>query len=118
MIWARWGAWMMFAAILMGAFGAHALKTRLDAYGLEVWRTAVLYHALHALGLFAVAWMSGYTADPKLATAGGLMVAGIFLFSGSLYVLALTGVRALGAVTPFGGLCFLAAWIIVALAKI
>jgi uncharacterized membrane protein YgdD (TMEM256/DUF423 family) len=101
----------MFAGVAAGAFGAHGLKGRIDAEMLGVWQTGVQYHLVHALGLFAVAWLR--TRHPQarlLPAAGWLMFAGIVLFSGSLYVLALTGLRWLGAITPLGGLAFLLAW--------
>jgi uncharacterized membrane protein YgdD (TMEM256/DUF423 family) len=98
-----------FLAVSAGAFGAHGLRDRLDARSLEIFETAARYQMYHALGLFAVAWLAANTA-------GWLMLAGIVLFSGSLYALALTGVRAFGAVTPIGGACFLAAWVALAVA--
>ena len=106
---------LMFVAVALGAFGAHALKSRLAPEMLEVWHTGVQYHAWHALGLFAVGLLMLHWPDrADLAAAGWLMVAGIALFSGSLYALALTGTRALGAITPIGGLAFLAAWLVLA----
>ena len=102
----RIAAAFCFLAVALGAFGAHALKGTLEASGmLDAWNKAVLYHLVHAVALVALA----------LAGAGNratyfLLVAGIVLFSGSLYVMALTNVRALGAITPFGGLCLLAGW--------
>lgn len=107
----------MFAAVALGAFGAHALRARLTPDMLAVWQTAVLYHAWHALGLFGVGLLLlQWPERGLLAIAGGLFIAGILLFSGSLYALALTGVRGLGAVTPFGGVAFLAGWVAVAVA--
>ena len=107
----------MFAAVALGAFGAHALRARLAPDMLAVWQTAVLYHAWHALGLFGVGLLLlQWPESGLLAIAGVLFVAGILLFSGSLYALALTGVRGLGAVTPFGGVAFLAGWAAVAVA--
>ncbi len=99
-----------------GAFGAHGLKRVLSPDMLSVWHTAVLYQLIHALGMLAVAALGGRFGSPLLSSAGSLMFVGIVLFSGSLYVLALTGTKWLGAVTPLGGLAFLAAWGIVALA--
>jgi len=110
-------ALLMAAAVGAGAFGAHALRTRVDAAALAIWNTAVQYHAWHALGLLAVGLFMLHVPDRSgLPLAGWLFVAGIVLFSGSLYALALTGIRTLGAVTPFGGLCFLAGWVALALA--
>jgi uncharacterized membrane protein YgdD (TMEM256/DUF423 family) len=101
----------MFVAVALGAFGAHALKARLTPDMTSVWQTAVQYHAWHALALFALGLlMLHFPERAGLGLAGWLFVAGIVLFSGSLYVLALTGVRGLGAVTPFGGVAFLAGW--------
>jgi uncharacterized membrane protein YgdD (TMEM256/DUF423 family) len=106
--WARCGCAAMFLAVAAGAFGAHALKARLSAEMLAVWETAARYQVYHALGLFVVAWLAerGRRTDP----VGWLFLAGILLFSGSLFALALTGERRLGAITPLGGLCFLAGW--------
>ncbi len=95
----------------LGAFGAHALKARLGASDmLGTYNTAVQYHQIHALAILAVAALSFYRPNALLITAGWLFVAGILLFSGSLYALALSGVRVLGAITPFGGLAMLAGW--------
>ena len=111
------GAGNMFLAVAAGAFGAHALKARLSVEMLAVWQTAVNYHMVHALGLLAIGLMIGAShalPTPRyaifLTRAGSAMLVGIVLFSGSLYVLALTGIRILGAITPFGGLGFLLAW--------
>ncbi len=108
---------LLFAAVGAGAFGAHALKARLGADLLAVWQTAVQYHFWHALGLFAVGIL--LRVDPGrrgVAAAGWLLVVGIALFSGSLYAMALSGVRSLGMVTPFGGAALLAAWAMLAYA--
>ena len=100
-----------FAAVALGAFGAHALKARLSAEMLAVWRTGVEYHFYHALGLLAVGLVAAQLPDSTpLKWSGWLMLAGIVLFSGSLYALALSGERWLGAITPVGGAAFLAAW--------
>jgi uncharacterized membrane protein YgdD (TMEM256/DUF423 family) len=112
-------ALLMFAAVAAGAFGAHALRSKLSADLLATWQTAVTYHALHALGLFGVALLMLHWPDRSdLALAGWLMIAGVALFSGSLYALSLTGTRALGAITPFGGIAFLAAWLVLAWAAL
>jgi uncharacterized membrane protein YgdD (TMEM256/DUF423 family) len=101
----------MLAAVALGAFGAHALTSRIAPDLLAVYRTGVEYHFYHALGLLAVGLAAQCLPDSKWLRASGLlMAAGIVIFSGSLYLLALTGVRALGAVTPFGGVAFLLAW--------
>jgi uncharacterized membrane protein YgdD (TMEM256/DUF423 family) len=108
------GALFAFIAVGAGAFGAHGLKTRLDANMLAIFETAVRYQMYHALALLAVAW--AYTRWPgTLVTAGGfLFVAGIIVFSGSLYLLSLSGIRWLGAITPLGGLAMMAGWICLA----
>lgn len=119
MNWTRMGAGFMTVAILMGAFGAHALKARLTADAqLDVYKTAVLYHLIHGLALFVVAWLSQSSNHSNLSLAGWLFMAGIVLFSGSLYALSMTGVRWLGAITPLGGLCFIAGWFLIAVAKL
>ena len=107
-------------AVALGAFGAHGLRSRLDAYSLGIYEKAVFYHFVHAMGLLVVPLL----ARVELLNAAAavrvcwLLLAGIVLFSGSLYILAITGVRALGAVTPFGGVAFLAAWLMLAWALI
>lgn len=102
---------LLFVATAAGAFGAHALKARLAPEALAIWQTAVQYHVWHAFGLLAVGLMLVHKpGSAPLSVSGWLFVAGIALFSGSLYALALTGVRSLGAVTPIGGVAFLAAW--------
>ncbi|MVW73266.1 MULTISPECIES: DUF423 domain-containing protein [unclassified Bordetella] len=99
----------MIAAVGAGAFGAHGLKQSLTSDMLAVWQTGVLYHLVHALGLFIIALLAArYGAG--MSTAGLIMFAGIILFSGSLYLLAVTGIRWLGAITPIGGVAFLVAW--------
>lgn len=103
----RGAAALCFLGVALGAFGAHALKATLQANDTtEVWKTAVLYHFIHALALLVLAALPAASR-----AASGLFVAGIVLFSGSLYLLALTNVKWLGAITPLGGLCFLAGWV-------
>ena len=97
-------------AVAAGAFGAHALRERLPADLLAVFETAARYQMYHALALLAVAWAAGEWPGSAAALAGWLFTAGIVIFSGSLYVLSLTGVRWLGAITPLGGVAFLAGW--------
>ncbi|MGC2519322.1 MAG: DUF423 domain-containing protein [Burkholderiales bacterium] len=105
------GGLTALAAVALGAFGAHALKDRLPLEMLAVWRTGVEYHFYHALGLIAVGLLAAQLPGSALLKwSGWLMFAGIALFSGSLYLLAATGTRWLGAVTPVGGAAFLAAW--------
>ena len=108
-------ALFLFAAVAAGAFGGHALKARLAPEQMAIYQTAVQYHFVHALGLLAVAILLALRPDnTALAWAAWLLVAGLVLFSGSLYVLALSGIRGLGAVTPFGGAAFLGGWIALA----
>src|SRR4051812_13750794 len=102
-------------AVALGAFGAHALRTRLAPDMQSVWQTAVQYHAWHALALFGVGLLILHFPDRVgLGWGAWLFVAGIALFSGSLYALALTGVRYFGATTPIGGVAFLAGWLVIA----
>jgi uncharacterized membrane protein YgdD (TMEM256/DUF423 family) len=102
----RIGAALCFLAVALGAFGAHALKTKLERYGMtDVWNKAVLYHFIHAIALFVLGLVGNLNRG-----AAWLFVAGILFFSGSLYLMALTNMRWLGAITPIGGLCFLAGW--------
>jgi uncharacterized membrane protein YgdD (TMEM256/DUF423 family) len=99
-------------SVVFGAFGAHALKDRLDAYSLGVFETAVQYQFYHSLALLIVAaLMIQLPASSLLRSSSLLFVLGIVVFSGSLYVLSLTGVRWLGAITPLGGLAFIAGWV-------
>jgi len=104
------GALAMLIAVATGAFGAHALKKMLDADMLAIWQTAVHYQMVHALGLLGIGILQIQKPDWRLATPALLMLTGILIFSGSLYLLALSGIRWLGAVTPFGGVAFLLAW--------
>lgn len=109
MTWVRLGSGCMFLAVALGAFAAHALKTKLQPDLFAIFEVGVRYHVYHALALFAVAWLA--SLEKKYAgTAGILFTVGIVIFSGSLYLLALTGQRWLGAITPIGGLAFLAGW--------
>lgn len=94
--------------VALGAFGAHALKARLSPEQLEIYRTGVLYHLIHAVALLALARSSERLRAPAITAS--LFAGGVVIFSGSLYVLAVTGVRAWGAVTPFGGLALLGGW--------
>lgn len=109
MFWAATGAINALVAIACGAFGAHALKRRLDSERLAVFETGARYHMYHALALIAVSWLAT-TRGEAANIAGAFFLAGIVLFSGSLYALALSGVRKLGAITPLGGVCFLVGW--------
>lgn len=101
------GALNAAIAIAAGAFGAHALRARLEPRALEVFETGARYHMYHALALV----LCGVIATRGATTAGWILQAGIVVFSGSLYALALTGVKGLGAITPIGGLAFLVGWL-------
>ena len=112
MFW-RIGAALGALGVLLGAFGAHGLESRVaDPAQLAWWETAARYHLVHAVALLGVA---AHPAKPR--AAGWLFVAGIAIFSGSLYTMGLTGIRWLGAITPIGGLCFIAGWIALAAAR-
>lgn len=100
--------------VAAGAFGAHGLRARLSPEMLAVFETGVRYHLVHALALLAAAWAASRWESHAFSAAGWLFVAGIIIFSGSLYALALTGVRGLGALTPFGGAAFIAGWLCLA----
>jgi uncharacterized membrane protein YgdD (TMEM256/DUF423 family) len=112
------GSLAAFIGVALGAFAAHGLKSRLDAGMLATFEIGVRYHMYHALALLAVAWACSRWPGTITAAAGWLFIAGIVVFSGSLYVLALTGVRWLGAITPLGGLAFLAGWLCLAWAAL
>lgn len=104
-------------SVALGAFGAHMLRARIDASLLENYETAARYQMYHALALIAVAWtMSRWPASTLPAWAGWAFVAGIVFFSGSLYVMAFTGARWLGAITPLGGVSMVAGWLLLMLA--
>lgn len=114
MNWAAVGAFLMALGVALGAFGAHGLKNRLDAYSISVYEKAVFYHFINALGILLVALLARTTAISLAAQArvGWLLLIGIILFSGSLYALAISGVRILGAITPIGGIAFIAGWLV------
>jgi uncharacterized membrane protein YgdD (TMEM256/DUF423 family) len=109
------GSVSALVAVAAGAFGAHALRARLGPELLAVFETGARYQMYHALALLAVAWAANRWPGTMVVWAGWLFVAGTLLFSGSLYALSLSGARWLGAVTPLGGLCFLAGWLCLAL---
>ena len=106
----------MALAVGLGAFGAHALRDRLDAYSMGVYEKAVFYHFVHALGLLIVSVLArvGALTESAAGRVGWLLFVGILVFSGSLYLLAVTGVRTLGAITPLGGVAFISAWLLLA----
>ena len=109
----RIGAILGFLGVALGAFGAHALRERLSPASLEVWHTAVLYHLLHALVLLSIGFYVRATGS-DLKTSAVFFLAGTVIFSGSLYALALSGVKPLGAITPIGGVCLLIGWALLA----
>lgn len=112
--WTAAAAIFLALGVALGAFGAHGLRGKIDEYSMTIYERAVMYHFVHALGLLIV---SAMPKPPGINWPAWLLVAGIVLFSGSLYVLAITGVRTLGMITPFGGVCFIAAWIVLAIQK-
>jgi uncharacterized membrane protein YgdD (TMEM256/DUF423 family) len=116
MNWSAIGAIALALAVMIGAFGAHALQGRLDDYARGIYETGVMYHFFHALGILIVSILprAGALTATRAEWICWLLAIGILLFSGSLYALALSGVRTLGAVTPFGGLSFIAAWVLLA----
>jgi len=110
MIWIKIGSLLMFLGVALGAFGAHALKDQLTGHYLDVYKSAVLYHFIHALGLLIIGGLFLQNHDPKIHLAGTFILLGIILFSGSLYILSITQIKWLGAITPLGGLSFLIGW--------
>lgn len=108
------GAVSAFVAVAAGAFGAHGLKNSLSQEMLQIFETGVRYQMYHAFGLFVAAWAAERFPGSLVTTAGWLFVAGTVLFSGSLYLLSLTETRWLGAITPLGGVAFLAGWLCLA----
>jgi len=116
MNWGAIAAGLLGLAVILGAFGAHGLKGRLDEYSMGIYEKAVFYHFVHGLGLLITAALakSGAISAAACSRVGWLLCAGIALFSGSLYALALSGVRGLGAITPFGGISFIAGWVVLA----
>ena len=112
------GAIFAGLAVAFGAFGAHGLKGVLSADMLATFETGVRYHMYHALALIAVALAYAQWQKPLLIMAGWLFVAGIVIFSGSLYLLSLTGLRWLGAITPIGGVALIVGWVLLAVAAL
>ena len=106
------GAVLAGMGVAAGAFGAHALRGRLTPEMLGVFETGVRYHLIHALGLLAVAWATTRWPGAATSTAGWLFLAGILLFSGSLYGLSLSGLRSLGVITPIGGVAWIVGWLV------
>ena len=116
MNWSAAAAVLLSLAVILGAFGAHGLQDRLDAYSMGVYEKAVFYHFIHALGMLIVSLLPriGALSASRGAWVCWLLTAGILIFSGSLYALAVSGVKGLGAITPIGGLSFIAAWLLLA----
>jgi uncharacterized membrane protein YgdD (TMEM256/DUF423 family) len=107
------GAINAFLSVALGAFGAHALEGKISQKYIETWNTGVLYQMFHALGILIIGVLIGnVSASSLLSWSGWLMLIGTILFSGSLYVLSLSGIKVLGAITPLGGVSFLVAWVL------
>ncbi|HEU0161085.1 MAG TPA: DUF423 domain-containing protein [Rhizomicrobium sp.] len=117
-IWLFTAALLGAGAVMLGAFAAHGLAARLDPRALAVFDTGARYHLAHALAMALAALAMRGAARPLAQIAAALFGGGILLFSGSLYLLAVTGIRALGMVTPLGGLCFIGGWVMLALAAL
>jgi uncharacterized membrane protein YgdD (TMEM256/DUF423 family) len=117
-LWFRVGAVAAALGVALGAFAAHGLKSRVDPGLLAAFETGVRYHMYHALALLGVSWAASRWPASWCSAAGWLFVLGIVLFSGSLYAMTLTGARWLGAITPLGGLSFIAGWIVLAAARL
>jgi uncharacterized membrane protein YgdD (TMEM256/DUF423 family) len=116
MNWSATGAILLALSVILGAFGAHGLRGRLDAYSMSVYEKAVFYQFVHALGILIVSILpkTGTFSAASAATVCAFLLAGIAIFSGSLYLLAVTGNRMLGAITPIGGICFIVGWVLLA----
>ena len=110
-VWLVLAAASGFLSVALGAFGAHSLKTFLDEYGKSIYEKAVIYQMFHTIALFAVGLLQLYFRNTSFSIAGACFLTGILLFSGSLYVLAITGIKWIGAITPIGGVSFLLGWV-------
>lgn len=108
------GSISAFLAVALGAFAAHGLKNRLAPEMLTIFETGVRYQMYHSIALLAAAWATSRWPGAAVTASGWLFIAGIVIFSGTLYILSLTGVRWLGAITPLGGVAFLAGWLLLA----
>ena len=111
------GSILAFLAVAAGAFGAHGLKNILSSQMLEVYHTAVDYHMWHAIGLLIIGLIQQHKPSSLLSKSAYFMLAGITLFSGSLYAMSLSGYKILGIITPIGGICLLIAWALLAMAS-
>ncbi len=118
MSWFAVGALSAAAGVAIGAFGAHGLRSRVDAELLAVFETGARYHMYHSLALLAVGWASTRWPGAWITASGWLFLVGIVLFSGSLYVMTLSGARWLGAITPLGGLSFILGWVLLAVSAL
>jgi uncharacterized membrane protein YgdD (TMEM256/DUF423 family) len=116
--WFALGCGFMLLGVLAGAFATHGLKPHLSADNLDIWQTGARYHIYHALALLAVAYAATRWTSGLVTAAGWLFVAGILIFAGSLYLLAVTNVKWLGAITPLGGACLIFGWGALALAAV
>lgn len=115
-VWMTVGAVMTMLSVAIGAFGAHMLKEKIGSDAIAVYETGVQYHMIHALALLIVGLTAGQLGgSSKLKWAARLLFIGIIVFSGSLYVLSITGIKVLGAITPIGGVAFIAGWLLFAL---
>lgn len=108
------GSLLAFASVALGAFGAHLLKPKLPENLFNIYEVGARYHFYHSLALFVVAWCIVQFSTSSFIIVGWLFIVGIVLFSGSLYVLSLTGIQWFGAITPIGGVCFLSGWLLLA----
>jgi uncharacterized membrane protein YgdD (TMEM256/DUF423 family) len=107
------GAINAFLSVALGAFGAHALEGKISQKYIDTWNTGVLYQMFHSIGILIVGVLAGNIAASSLLNwSGWLMLIGIILFSGSLYILSISGIKVLGAITPLGGVAFLIAWVL------
>lgn len=115
-IWVSIGSVLLACAVGAGAFGAHGLREHLDAYSMSVYEKAVFYHFVHSLGILIVATLTttNVLAQSSASRVQVLLLVGTLVFSGSLYILAVSGIRWLGAITPIGGVCFVFAWMLLA----
>lgn len=113
------GSINMFLAVGLGAFGAHGLQSRLSERMFEIYQTGVQYHMIHAIGILIIAIVADRIGNPAiLSWAGWAFILGIIFFSGSLYILSISGVKVLGAITPIGGVLFMVGWILLAISAV